>query len=470
MSSSPSELTGSGVHARGHLLRILGVGFGIAVIVGGTVGSGILLTPGEIAGQLRNSWVILAVWVMGGVFAFFCTQALVELGTALPLAGGWLVYSRRAFGEYGGFLVGCCDWMVESASVAYLAAAFGEFAAQLQPALRGHEKLASLGCLLAIALLNWIGLRSGSRTQQITSLAKCLALMAFVAACFLIKPPAPPAHAAVQQSLLHLGPAAILIAIVAALQPVIATYDGWYSAIYFTEEDTDPARSLPRSSLIGILACAAVYLLVNAALLHILPVDKLAASRVPVADAAALLIGARARIAILLLSILTVVSCMNAVLMISPRILFAMARDGLMPRWITAVNRGGTPSGALLVSTLASIALVLSGSFDTLIAMTSVLMVALYLSGFLSLFILRIREPGLPRPFKMWGYPWTNLGITLGCGAFLIAAIVADLKHALFALAVIAFTYPLYAMIRAARRARAVAPAGNQLVPNAEQD
>ncbi|MGO8759807.1 MAG: APC family permease [Terracidiphilus sp.] len=445
------------------------MGFGIAVIVGNTIGSGILLTPGDVAGQLRSPWLVISVWTMGGIFAFFCTQAVTELGTALPLAGGWLVYSRRAFGEYGGFLVGCCDWMMQSAAMAYLAVAFSEFAGDLGPALRGYEKPVAVACLIVLTLVNWLGLRTGSRAQEITSLTKALALIAFVAACFLMAPKTVPSGAGAPQGLFHLPMAAALIAIVTALQPVIVTYDGWYGAIYFAEEDKDPARNLPRSSILGVLACGAIFLLVNAALLHVFPIERLAASQMPAADAATLIFGGSGRNAILLLSLLTVVSTINASLLISPRILFALARDGLMPGWVTRVNSGGTPSGALFVSTAASIALVLSGGFETLVAMASILFVAVYLSGFLSLSILRAREPGLARPFRMWGYPWTNLGICLGTGAFLVAAIVADLKHALFTVVVVAFTYPLYLSIKRIKRSRDAIPAGIHLVADAEE-
>jgi basic amino acid/polyamine antiporter, APA family len=227
---------------------------------------------------------------------------------------------------------------------------------------------------------------------------------------------------------------------------------------------------MPRSSLLGILACGAIFVLVNAALVHIFPVDTLAASRVPVADAAALLFGPPGRIAVLLLAILTVISCINAVLLMTPRILFALGREGLMPAWVTTVNRGGTPSGALFLTAAVSVALVVSGSFDALVAMTAILYVAVYLSGFLSLFVLRMKEPSLPRPFKMWGYPWTTFGITLGCGAFLIAAIVADLKHALFTLVVIAGTYPLYKAIKAVRRWRGDVSPEMRLVTGAEDE
>ena len=148
---------------KGHLLRILGVGFGIAVIVGGAIGSGILRTPGLVAAQFRSPGIIIAVWLGAGIYAFCCTLSVIGLGTMLPRAGGWYVYSRRAFGEYGGFLVGCIDWIAQSAAVAYLAVAFAEFATQLQPALHGYAKVVSVACVSALTLLNWVGLRAGSR-------------------------------------------------------------------------------------------------------------------------------------------------------------------------------------------------------------------------------------------------------------------------------------------------------------------
>jgi len=144
-----------------------------------------------------------------------------------------------------------------------------------------------------------------------------------------------------------------------ALQAVIVTYDGWYFAIYFTEEDNDPARNLPRSSIVGVLACIAVYVLMNMALLHVLPMNKLAGSEVPGADAAMAIFGGRGKQFILVLAMVTVLSALNATVLLSCRILFGMGRDGWLPRWLASVNSGGTPSAALLVVSLASIVLIL---------------------------------------------------------------------------------------------------------------
>jgi len=170
------------VPPKGHLLRILGVGFGIAVIVGGAIGSGILRTPGLVAGQLGRPRLIIAIWFVGGIYAFCCTLSVIELGTMLPRAGGWYVYSRRAFGEYAGFSVGCIDWIGQAVAVAYLAVAFADFAAELQPSLHGYVKLVSVAGVVVLTLLNWLGLRAGSRIQELTSLIKALALIAFVVA------------------------------------------------------------------------------------------------------------------------------------------------------------------------------------------------------------------------------------------------------------------------------------------------
>jgi APA family basic amino acid/polyamine antiporter len=438
---------------KGHLLRILGVSFGIAVIVGGAIGSGILRTPGLVARQLGSPRLIIAIWFVGGIYAFCCTLSVIELGTMLPRAGGWYVYSRRAFGEYAGFLVGCIDWIAQPVAIAYLAVAFADFATELQPSLHGYVKFVSVASVIALSLLNWLGLRAGSRTQELTSLIKALALIAFVVACFVISPHgvsngALPASLAAPRG-------GLLLSVLLALQAVIVTYDGWYFAIYFTEEDNNPARNLPRSSLVGVVACIAVYLLLNTALLHVLPMSQLAGSEVPSADAAMAIFGGRGKQFILVLAMVTVLSALNATVLLSCRILFGMGRDGWLPRWLASVNSGGTPSAALLVVSLASIVLILSGGYEMLIGVASFLVVVLYLSGFCALFALRIREPDLPRPFKAWGYPWINSGVVLASAAFLVATVVGDLKDALFTLILISLSYPVYLFVAKSKLRRA---------------
>ena len=235
-----------------------------------------------------------------------------------------------------------------------------------------------------------------------------------------------------------------VVAIVVALQSVIITYDGWYSAIYFTEEDKDPARNLPKSAIGGVLCIIGIYVLVNLALLYTLPLSELAGSTLPAADAAQRIFGGDGGRIIIALSLLSLLSVINAVLLLASRILFAMSRDGLFFSKAAEVNPRGTPLTAMVLTTGAAMALVASGTFETLIAIAAFFFVTLYISGFLALFILRKREPERPRPFRVWGYPWPPLIALIGSVAFLVGNVFSDPKHSAYALICIAASYPIY--------------------------
>jgi hypothetical protein len=238
----------------GQLLRILGVGFGIAVGIGNTIGSDILRTPGEVANYLGSGWLIFVVWLLGGIYALLCSSSVTELGCMLPRAGGWYVYSRRAFGEKAGFVVGCCDFTVQSVANATLAVAFAEFVGELLPLLTGHVRLLGTLALASLAILNWMGLKTGSRAQEITSSVKALGLVAVVIAAFTVsvKSGAP---ALLPDNSFFVHPHSIFLGLMLALQGVVVTYDGWYAPIYFVEEDKDPSKNLPRSMIGTALAC-----------------------------------------------------------------------------------------------------------------------------------------------------------------------------------------------------------------------
>jgi len=437
---------------RGRLLRLLGVGFGVAVTVGGTVGVGILRTPGLVAARLPHPWLIAAAWLLGGGYALLGTLSVVELGTALPAAGGWYVYARRAFGDAVGFAVGWSDWLAQSAALAFLAVSVGDFAAALVPALTPAAKLLALATLAVFAVVQWLGLRESSWTQEATSLVKGLAFVAFVVVCFWHGPePAAAAAASAGAPQTGLGLLSLVGAVI-ALQSVIVTYDGWYSAIYFTEEDRDPGRNLPRSALGGVLVTIALYLLVNLALLRVLSVPELAASSLPAADVAQAVFGGAGGPIVTALSLVSLLSVVNAVLMLATRILFAIARDGLFTSFATRVSASGTPVPAMLVTTGAGMLLVLSGSFEQLVAIASVLLVIVYSAGFLALFVLRRREPDLPRPFRVPGYPWVPLVALVGSLAFLVGNVASDARSSVWAAGLLALSYPVYRLLAARGR------------------
>jgi APA family basic amino acid/polyamine antiporter len=416
--------------------------------LGGTIGIGILRTPGLVAGQLGAPVSILAVWLLGGLYTLLGCVCLTELGTMLPEAGGYYVYVRRAFGRSAGFAVGWTDWLTYCAVLGYVSIAIGEFSAILVPALVPVVKLVAIGMLVSFAALQWAGLRVSSRFQEVTTVVKCLAFLALVAACFAHATSAP-AIAAVAAG----PPAATLTGLVIALQSVVITYGGWQSALYFTEEDRDPRRNLPRSMIGGVAAVIVIYLLVNLALLAVLPVPDLARSTLPAADAAAVIFGERGGGLITLLSLVSLPPLINAILMIGTRILFAMGRDELVWPGAAAVNPRGTPGAATLVTTAVAVALVVTGTFQALVAVASFFLAANYCACRLALVVLRRREPDLPRPFRAWGYPWSAAVVLVGAVAFLGGVLVGDTRTGLLALGLLALGLAGHALRSAGRPA-----------------
>jgi basic amino acid/polyamine antiporter, APA family len=434
------------------LLRILGVTFGIAVTVGGTVGVGILRTPGMVASHIPDPWFLMVLWLFGGIYALLGTLCVIELGTMLPQAGGWYIYSRRAFGDYVGFAVGWCDWIMQCAALGYLVTALGEFSVALYPALPGGIKGIAVATLCLFAFLHWLGIRSSSRLQEITSLAKGIALFAFVVACFY----ANPAEVDVQAVTIPTG-FPLIVVLVLALQSIIITYDGWYSAIYFTEEDKNPAENLPKSAIGGLIFTIVIYLLINAALIYALPISQLAGSTLPAATVAEKIFGPAGGRIITAISLISLFSVINAVVLITTRILYGLGRDRLFFTPFERVSKAGTPLPALVVTTIAGILLVLTGTFERLIAIAAFFNVIVYTSGFLSLFILRKKHSELPRPFRVWGYPWTPLIALIGSIAFLIGTVFSDRENSFYGLILLALTYPLFKWTsRSVRRAERV--------------
>ena len=430
---------------RGHLLRVLGVSFGIAVAIGNTIGAGILKAPGDVAAQLPNVWLFLSVWIAGGLYALLGSISMAELATMIPRSGGQYVYARQAIGPYAGFVVGWSDWISTCGSTAAVALVVSEYSGVLVPSLVGRGKSIAVFVALAFALLQWRGVRWGSRTQEITTLLKALAFVALIIACFALGGggsftaayTAPPV---VSRSL--------FIALILALQAVIFTYDGWTGVIYFSEEVREPARDIPRSLFGGVLSVIAIYLLVNVALLYVLPISEMASQNLAAGTAAQKLFGARGDTILRALTIVSMLSSINAFHLMATRVLFAMSRDELFTRRGAEVNEGGTPTFALLISAIVAVLFILTGTFEKVIAVLAFFFVASYAISFTSLFVLRLREPDTPRPFPAWGYPWTTGIALLGSVAFLVGAVFSDRQNSVRSLVLLAASYPAYLLIK----------------------
>ena len=429
------------------------MGFGLAVSVGGTIGIGILRTPGGVAGQLHTASIILGFWLLGGLYNLIGANCLTELGSMYPEAGGYYVYARRAFGDWVGFAVGWTDWITYCAVLGYVSISVADYLVKLFPALAGPlaavpawlggGHAAAIVVLVGFVALQSAGLRISSWFQEWATALKFLAFLALcIAAIAMASGPGSAAAPAASPD---------LSGVVGALQAVVISYAGWQSALYFAEEDRDPVKNLPRAMIGGVVAVIVVYLLVNLALLAILPVSELAASNLPAADAAARIVGSRGGQIITLLSLISLAPLLNAILMIGTRIMFALGRDRLLWSGTAAVDARGTPGIAMLVTTIVAVGLILTGTFEWLVAIVAFYLLLNYAICTLALIALRRREPAVARPFRAWGYPVTAVVFVAGTLGFLVLALIGDPRSALFAIGLLIAGLIVHAVVRAMR-------------------
>jgi len=446
----------------GRLLQVLGVWFGIAVAVGNAIAAGIVRTPGDIAKMLPNAWLFIGVWVVGGLYALFGASSLAELGAAIPRSGGQYNFSHRAIGEYAGFIVGWSDWLSTCGTAAAVSIVIAEYSRDLFPVLAGHEIRIAVALISAFFLLQWRGIHWGSRTQLLTSALKTAAFIVLVAACFLLDHHTDSAAPAAAPSAPLTIPTGwpFLIAIILSLQAVVYTIDGWDGVVYVGGEVRNPGRDVPRAIFGSVFSVMGIYLLLNLAVLYVLPMHEIAGNDFALGAAATHIFGRYGDAIIRCIMIVSMLSSMNANQIFCTRTLHAMSCDGLFFGTASRVNKGGTPVLALFLSTVAGILFLLTGTFERVIDMLAFFFVANYTLSYTSLFVLRKREPQMARPYRAWGYPWTT-GIALVASVvFLAASIVTDLQGsfasghfwppspAVLALAVLVLSYPVFRTLK----------------------
>ena len=430
------------VVTRNRLQRSLGVWFGVAVGVGGMIGAGILRAPADVAARLPSPALFLGAWVIGGIYALLGANAIAELATIRPRSGGQYVFVREALGPYAGFIVGWNDWLSSCASVSAVAIVESEAIAALVPSLGGQVLVVALAGVAITTAVLVRGIRESDRAQRWTSAVKALALLVLVVACFAWRATHRDASPTSASPVSVPTGLALLTALAAALQGVIFAYDGWTGIIYYSGEVRDPGREIPRALAGGLVSTLVLYLLINAAFLAVLSLPAIAASPLTAASAASVVFGGSGGTIVQLLIALALPSAIVANALNASRVNFAMAEDGIAPAWCARVNRGGTPSTALIASSVVAALFLLTGTFERLIAICTFLFVASYALSFASVFVLRRREPDTPRPYRAWGHPWTTAAVFLGSLVFLTATLAADPRSAAIVGVILAVSYP----------------------------
>ena len=435
---------------RGRLLRVLGVSFGVAVLVGNTIIVGILRTPGEVAARLPITALFLGIWVVGGLYALLGALSMAEPGAMLARSGGQYVIVRRGLGEYPGFVVGWSDWISTCAPIALGAMVFTEYLEPLVPAVAGRRVPAGVGLVLLFGLLLWRGIRVGDLSQQILSAIKALAFGGLIGVCLLVPVPA---WGGALPGALPSG-VALVTAVVMALQAVIYTYDGWTGPLYFGEETKNPDKDIPRSMVLGVLLVILIYVLVNVAFVRVLGISRMAGDPFVAASAGKALFGARGDLVIRLLVLISILSGMNACVLMAPRIMLAMSRDRLLPAAFETVNAGGTPTVAHWTGIGVAAGFIVSGTFNTVLALCAFFFVANYTLSFVSVFALRRNEPDTPRPWRVPGFPFTTGLALLGSLAFLVGSVVSDWSNSWKSMLLLGLSYPVYRVPFAGARTR----------------
>ncbi len=426
------------------------------VVVGGIIGAGIFINPYIVAQRLDSATLVLAAWLAGGAIAIAGAFTFAELGTLFPQAGGHYAYLRRAYHPIAGFLYG---WglllMIEGGAIAAVAITFAEyFLRALGRTTTGGTPIAVLG-IAVVALINYVGVKPGSRVLNTFVLLKILAIGALIVAGFTIPPAADGVGAAsaatggaagateAASGVASLGPLGLLFAFGGALIPIMFTYGGWQNANYVAEEMKDARRDLPKSLIIGTLIVVLVYGFINYVYLRTLGHAGLASTLTPASDTARLVFGPAGDRLIAGAIAISTFGFLNLTMLAPTRVYYAMARDGVFMEAVSRIHpRFGTPSLAIVIQSAWAIALALTGTYAQLVDYVVFADWIFFGLAGLSLFIFRRRIPlgeRDPGVFRTPGYPiipgifvlvavliigsvlWTNpTGSLLGVGLLLL--------------------------------------------------
>ena len=424
-----------------HLWKVLGTTFGVAVTLGGTIGTGILRKPGPIAASLHDPILIISLWILVAIYALLGVSCVLELSLSIPKAGAWYGYAERAFGRYIGFLVGLSSWLGTVTALGFGAYTFSEYLAILFPFLSSYLVYCSLGILISLWLFHQLGVVLAGKSQEWLSGIKAVALLFFIGICAFMG----------NGGVISESPSApiglpLWSGIMTALLSIFYAFDGWHTAAYFTEENKNPEKSMPKSMFIGVIVVAFIYVMINIAILYSLPFSILSQSKLAAADTMTYIFGANMGRWITLFLMVSILGILNTQVMFAPRVIFSMSRDGLFFKKASEINAVGSPSFATHITLVLVCLFLLAGKEinERLSDIATFFFVASYLSGFAALIQLRIKEPQLARPYRVWAYPYLPILLVFLSSLFLLGTLLTNQQSILYVLIFIGLSYGIY--------------------------
>jgi APA family basic amino acid/polyamine antiporter len=430
------------------LPRTVGLFASIMVLIGITIGSGIFRVPAKVAGVLGAPGPVFLAWVLGGLLALFGALTLAELAAIFPRSGGVFAYILEGFGPMPAFLFGWSQLAVIRASaLGAISTIFAEYLSYFLPLTPTQVHWVAALLIAAVGLLNWIGVQKAAAVTTFATLVKYSALMLLVVLAF----------TAPTGSVRNFTPAwtgaLSLSALATALVSVMWAYDGWADLSFMSGEVKDPARNMPRALILGTLAIIAIYLSVNLAYMYLVPLPQIAQSPL-IASTAAERIPILGRAGAGLISAVVMISTfssVNGTMMASPRIFFGMADRGLFFRGIARVSpRFQSPSTAIFLATGLGVVYVLLNDFQQLADKFVLGIWPFYVLAVLAVFIMRRRAPGLPRPYRVVGYPVVPLVFLLASVGMIANALLTDPVNTSITFGIILAGVPVFYLARAA--------------------
>jgi APA family basic amino acid/polyamine antiporter len=426
------------------LERTLGLRDLILIVVGTVIGSGIFIVPGAVLRQSGNhTGVALLVWLVGGVLSLLGALAYGELGAMVPEAGGLYIYIRDTFGSLPAFLYGWASFFaIGSGSLATLAVAGAGYLSQIVPLTPALQKLAAVALVGSVAWVNVRGTRLGAAVQNWATAIKVGAIL--LMAVVLIG-----AGSGLRGADVTAFPAAVdgslLSGIGLSMIGVLWAYEGWQYVTFSAGEALEPQRTFPRGIVLGTTALIVVYLVANVAYVAALGPVAAGRSDAVAAEAVRAVVGPLAGKLIAAAIVVSIIGAANGLTLTSPRVYFAMARDGVFFRRLAEVHpRFGTPAVAVTASAVWAALLALSGTFEQLLTYVVFAGWIFYGLGAMSLFVYRKRQPARPRPFRVPGYPWAPLLFVLAAAAIVLNTLVARPMQAVLGLGMVGLGAPAY--------------------------
>jgi len=398
------------------------------LVIGSVIGSGIFLTPGNIARTVQSVESVFLVWVAGGVLSLFGALAYAELGAMFPRAGGIYVFLREAYGPLTAFLYGWCTFFVmQSGSVATLAAGFAIYLGYLFPMSPGIAKLCAIAMIGFLTVINCLGVRSGARVQNILTVVKMGSLVGISAVLFSMSSGSFQHFSYKPSSTVTFSWSALGVAMIA----VLWAYEGWHILTYNAGEVKNPKRNLTGGLVLGTAAVIVLYLTVNLAYLYALPFEKIIGSRRLASDAMELAMGPVGGTLIAVAILISITGATNSNTMGGPRVYFAMARENLFFKPFAYVQpRYVVPTVSIALQGIWAGVLTLIGSFDQLFSYVIFVAWIFYGLGGIAVLVLRQTKPYVERPYKTWGYPAVPLLFALGAFLIVLNTMVNDFKRA----------------------------------------